>query len=106
MSNCSIFYGTAGTGHPPASGTTGAFCIATCDDIAGWGCSNFAGRTVTVNGTVIACADGTQEGAVTKKNGYNVFQVSGGTGTSISATVFWWGTYASSCPAPDGGIFP
>jgi hypothetical protein len=102
-SNCNIFYGatpsTGATGHPPATNSTAAYCVATCDDIAGWGCSNDTGRTYTVNGTSVACGV-----AITKKNGYYVFQVSAG--TNASAVIYWWGTDATSCPAPDGGVFP
>jgi hypothetical protein len=100
-SNCSIFYGSGSSqGHPPAVGSTDAFCIATCDDIAGWGCSNFDGRTVTVNGAAVKCGD-----TITKKNGYIVFQVSAG--TNVSAGIYWWvnGTaWATTCTAPAGGF--
>jgi len=106
VSNCSIFYGsspsTGSSGHPPTTNSTAAFCVATCDDIAGWGCSNDTGRTYTVNGTTVACG-----AAITKKNGYYVFQVSAGSNTT--AAIYWWVTgssWASSCPAPDGGVFP
>jgi hypothetical protein len=54
---------------------------------------------VTVNGASAKCGD-----AVAKKNGYVVFRVSAGNNTS--AVIYWWGTYATSCPAPDGGVFP
>jgi len=105
VSNCTIFYGaspsTGAQGHPPGTNSTAAYCVATCDDIAGWGCSNDAGRTYTVNGTTVACG-----AAITKKNGYYVFQVSAG--TNASAAIYWWVStaWASSCPAPDGGVFP
>ena len=79
-----------------------AFCVATCDDIAGWGCSNDQGRTYTVNGAVVACG-----ATIAKKNGYYVFQVSAG--TNASASIYWWtgsNPWAASCPAPAGGVFP
>ena len=102
-STCTLFWGSqpsSGTaGHPPMVGTLAAACIATCDDIAGWGCSNFAGRTVTVNGTSVNCGD-----AITKANGYYVFRLSAGTMTT--ASLFWWGTYATSCSPPAGGFPP
>ena len=81
--------------------STAAFCVATCDDIAGWGCSNDTGRTYVVNGSSVACG-----AAISKKNGYYVFQVSAG--SNSSAVIYWWvnGSWASSCPAPDGGVFP
>jgi len=98
---CSIVSGStpsAGTaGHPPAANTTSPFCVATCDDIAGWGCSNFDGRQVTVNGVVAACG-----ATLTKVNGYYVFQVSAG--TNISAVIYWWGSFNSTCVAPPGGF--
>jgi hypothetical protein len=87
-------------GHPPATGSLAAYCIATCDDIAGWGCANWDGRTVSVNGAAATSVCG---GAVTKVNGYNVFKVSAGTNTA--SAIYWWGTYATSCPLPDGGLF-
>ena len=106
VSNCNIFYGSApssgSSGHPPGPKSNAAYCVATCDDIAGWGCSNDAGRTYTVNGATVACG-----AAITKKNGYYVFQVSAG--TNSSAVIYWWASgnvWASSCPAPDGGLFP
>jgi hypothetical protein len=104
MSNCTIYYGSTIHGQLPKAGTADAFCVATCDDIAGWGCSNFGGRSVTVNGTAVTSCEGTTQAALVKKNGYNVFQVSAG--TSVDATIFWWGTYSTSCSAPDGGVFP
>ncbi len=35
--------------------TTGAVCYRTAANIAGWGCYNLAGRTVSVNGVAVAC---------------------------------------------------
>ena len=87
--------GTAG--HSPAANSKDAFCIATCDVIQGWGCSNFDGRVATVNGTVAACGD-----ALTKKNGYYVFDISAG--ASPYASIYWWGTYNATCPVPPGGF--
>ena len=101
-SNCVIFSGT--TGNPPAPNTTAAFCLATCDDVQGWVCNNFAGRTMTINGVATACSEGVSQPGLTKKNGYNVFRVSAG--TSTSANIYWWGTFNATCPAPDGGVFP
>ena len=101
LSDCKIYYGSGTQGHPPGPGSTGAFCIATCDDVAGWGCSNFdSTRKVTVNGTSVSCG-----GAVTKKNGYFVFEVSAGSDPNRkSAAIYWWGTWASTCTAPAGGF--
>ena len=82
--------------------TTGAICLYSCDTISGWNCSNFAGRTLVVNGASVTCADGVNQPAVTKKNGYNVFQISAG--TYSFAAINWWGTAATSCTAPAGGL--
>ncbi|HYD41728.1 MAG TPA: lytic polysaccharide monooxygenase [Anaeromyxobacter sp.] len=38
--------------------TTGAACFRTTQSVKGWGCSNFAGRTVSVNGTATTCGAG------------------------------------------------
>jgi hypothetical protein len=110
FSSCTAFYGSSpskgSSGHPPAIGNTGATCIVTCDPVAGWGCSNMENRTVSVNG---AAATGTCGGAVTAKGGYFVFQISGAANANPSATIYWWttnGVWASSCPAPDGGLLP
>jgi hypothetical protein len=37
-------------------GTTGPACLRVTGDIAGWGCSNFDGRTLKVNGQSVECA--------------------------------------------------
>lgn len=91
--SCTVFYGASpsgGTaGHPPTTNSTKAFCVVTCDTIVGWNCSNFDGRTVTVNGTQVKCGDPIPSGATT------VFQVSAG--TLSYATIYWWGTWATSC---------
>jgi hypothetical protein len=101
-SNCKIFFGsspsTGSAGHPGSLGMA-ATCVATCDGIAGWNCSNDDGRTVTVNGTVVKCG-----AAISKSNGYFVFQV--GAGTNRDFAIFWWadsGNYATSCAASAGG---
>jgi hypothetical protein len=100
-STCTIVSGdppaVGTTGHSPPANTMAAFCVATCDEIAGWGCSNFDGRQVTVNGTVEACG-----ATLIKKNGYYVFQVSAG--TNFSAAIFWWGVYNATCVPPAGGF--
>jgi hypothetical protein len=102
-SNCAVFYGTnplkGAAGQPPSVDTLSSFCIATCDDIDGWGCANFAGRTISVNGTDVSCG-----ATLTKKNGYYVFRASAG--TLSYATIYWWGPRASTCPAPADGVFP
>ena len=35
----------------------GPVCLLISDDIVGWGCSNFEGRTVKVNGVEVSCAE-------------------------------------------------
>ncbi len=82
--------------------TVDAICVYTCDTILGWNCSNFAGRTVVVNGTTMTCTDGKNQAALTPKNGYNVLQISGG--TYSFAAISWWGSPATSCTAPAGGF--
>jgi hypothetical protein len=101
--SCTIFYGatpsSGSAGHPPSVNTLSAFCIATCDDIDGWGCANFDGRTISVNGTPVSCG-----ATVTKKNGFYVFRASAG--TLSFAAIYWWGPQASTCAAPASGVFP
>jgi hypothetical protein len=78
-----------GTGSGTAGnfGTTGPYCFRTPDNISGWGCSNFTGRTVKVNGVEKDC------GAMplpAKINGYYYFDCSGGTGAVDYASIFWY----------------
>jgi hypothetical protein len=100
---CTLYYGTASNpGHPPNVDTPNAFCIATCDDISGWGCNNQGTHIVTVNGVTVTCG-----GAIpAKQNGFYVFRFSAGTPTSES--IWWWNTnngYAATCTLPPGGIY-
>jgi hypothetical protein len=46
---------TDGTALP--FGTTGPVCIRVTEQVDGWGCSNDAGRSVSVNGTPVMCGD-------------------------------------------------
>jgi endoglucanase len=65
-------------------GTMGPVCIRVTDDIVGWGCSNFDGRTLKINGQPIMC------GALPlpdKIDGAYYFEVSGGTYDYAS---FYW----------------
>jgi endoglucanase len=65
--------------------TTGAYCFRTSYNVAGWGCSNFTGRTVQVNDVVKAC------GAMpmpTLFNGYYYFESSAG--SLDYASIYWW----------------
>lgn len=104
LSDCTIFYGSnmpaAEWGHPPAPNSTKGFCVVTCDEIDGWGCSNFEGRTVTVNGSPATCGST----KLVKKDGAFVFRVS--PGPNISAAIHWWvfnpniaSNWATSCAA-------
>jgi hypothetical protein len=70
--------------------TEDAFCFKTQDNIAGWGVSNFDGRTisVTVNGTGTAV---TTVGASLPSKGaddYYVFECSAG--SFAWAAIYWW----------------
>ena len=38
-------------------GTMAESCWRVSTDISGWGCSNFEGRTIKVNGTAVTCAE-------------------------------------------------
>lgn len=88
--------------------TSGIFCFATCDDITtDWGCSNFDGRQVKVNGVLVTC-DSNGQGQMplpAKVNGaYYLFQVSAG--TYNYASIHWSGVWHATCPMPDGGFVP
>ncbi len=56
--------------------TTGAACYRTTQNVAGWGCSNFDGRTVAVGGVARSCG---QLPLTRSSDGYYYFQVSAGT---------------------------
>lgn len=73
-------------------GTAGAYCFVTCDNIAGWGCSNLEGRTVSVNGTVVSCGSM----PLTAVDGRYQFEVTAGDHTY--ASIYWWGT-SQTCSA-------
>jgi subtilisin family serine protease len=66
--------------------TTNAVCFRTADDILGWGCSNFAGRTVAVNGTAVSCGALPLPGKWS--DGYRYFAVSAG--SYPWASFYWW----------------
>lgn len=63
----------------------GAVCFRTCDEIQGWGCSNFDGRTVKVNGKEIKCG----ESLPAKVGPFYYFDVSAG--AHDYASIYWWG---------------
>ena len=56
--------------------TTGAACYRTSQSIAGWGCSNFDGRTLTVGGVARTCG---QLPLTRASDGYYYFAVTAGT---------------------------
>lgn len=64
--------------------TTGPVCKKTQDRIVGWGCSNFDGRSITVNGVAVTC--GAQ--LPPQMGGYYYFDVSAG--NYPWASLYWW----------------
>jgi hypothetical protein len=75
----------AGSANSGSFGTTGAYCFRTPDNIAGWGCSNFTGRTLKVNGVTEICS---ALPLPAKVNGYYYFDASAG--SYIYAAIYWW----------------
>jgi predicted carbohydrate-binding protein with CBM5 and CBM33 domain len=60
--------------------STGAVCYRTNQTIQGWGCSNFAGRTVSVNGGTATSSCGAGPFALPKyTDGYTYFTITAGT---------------------------
>jgi endoglucanase len=85
--NVTATFNTSGTGGTCANpvtftnntgnfNTTGGVCYRTANNIAGWGCSNFDGRTVTVGGVARTCG---QLPLTRAADGYYYFQVTAGT---------------------------
>lgn len=73
--------GGSGTGNFE---TTAAVCYVTTKSIAGWGCSNFSGRTVLVNDQPVTCG-----GSLPAKfDGSYYFEVSAG--QYPWASIYWW----------------
>jgi hypothetical protein len=64
--------------------TTGSVCFKTSSNIVGWGCANFDGRVMKVNGVQMACGQLPVPAAV---NGYNYFEATAGT---YAWSNFWW----------------
>ena len=59
--------------------STGAVCLRTSMTVRGWGCSNFAGRTVSVNGGPTTATCGAGPFPLPKHtDGYTYFSVTGG----------------------------
>ena len=74
--------------HDKTSGdfqSTGPLCLRVTDEVIGWGCSNFDGRTVKVNGVPVTCAQVPLPG---KLNGAYYFDISAG--DFSYASFYWW----------------
>ncbi len=70
-------------------GTTGAICLRTAASVYGWGCANFQGRTVSVNGGT--ASENCGGGAVPlpkMSDGYTYFAVTAGSFTW--ASLYYW----------------
>jgi hypothetical protein len=65
--------------------TTGPVCLLITDDIVGWGCANFQGRTVKVNGVQVHCA---QLPLPDKVNDGYYFDISAG--AQDYANMYWY----------------
>jgi hypothetical protein len=81
---------SGGTGCTTISGgqsgnfnTTGAVCYVVNSNIAGWGCSNIAGRTVTVNGTSVTCGQLPLPGSAPYTFNFSA-------GSYTWASFYWW----------------
>jgi hypothetical protein len=71
--------------------TTGPVCFRTAANLAGWGCSNFTGRTVQVNGLPLVCGpngNGALPLPAKWSDGYTYFSVSAG--ALPYASMYWW----------------
>ena len=80
--------------------TTGTVCHRTADDIVSWGCSNFAGWSLKVNGQAVAC-DGTS-GINTlppKVGSFYYFEATSSAGAASWASL-WWGGKGHAGPYP------
>jgi hypothetical protein len=59
--------------------TTGAVCLRTSATVNGWGCANFQGRTVSVNGAAAGSTCGAGPFPLARySDGYTYFAISGG----------------------------
>ena len=68
--------------------TTGAACFRTATRVNGWGCSNFAGRTVSVNGGTATASCGAGPFPLAQVGGYTYFAVSAG--SYPWASIYTW----------------
>ena len=74
-------------GNTGSVGSAGPACFRTKETFNTIGCSNFAGRTLKVNGVLDAC-DAIKKTFPAMIDGWNYFDVSAGTNTS--AGVYWY----------------
>ena len=74
---------TASGGQSGNFNTTGAVCYTVTANINGWGCSNAAGRTVTVNGTAVTCGQLPLPGSAP-------YTFSFSAGSYPWASFYWW----------------
>jgi hypothetical protein len=65
--------------------TMGPACVRVTEQVDGWGCSNDAGRTVSVNGTAVTCG---QMPLPARMNGAYYFSFTAGT-YSYAALYYW-----------------
>jgi hypothetical protein len=65
--------------------TTGAVCLKVTDPVVGWGCSNFDGRTIKVNGVTVTCG---QVPLPEREHGAYYFDISAG--EFSYASFYWW----------------
>lgn len=69
--------------------TTGAACLRTASTVQGWGCSNFAGRTVSVNGGAASSVCGGGPLPLARMaDGYTYFAISAG--SYPWASLYYW----------------
>ncbi len=71
------------TGQSGNFDTTGAVCYTVSSTINGWGCSNGAGRSVTVNGTAVTCGQLPLPGSAPYTLRFSA-------GTYPWASFYWW----------------
>jgi uncharacterized repeat protein (TIGR02543 family) len=80
---------TMASGQSGNFDTTGALCLRTSATVYGWGCSNFQGRTVSVNGGTAAATCGGGSLPLAKwSDGYTYFSISAG--TYSWASLYYW----------------
>ena len=65
--------------------TADAVCVRVTDVVVGWGCSNFEGRTIKVNGTTVTCG---QVPLPSQVDGAYYFDISAG--DFSYASFYWW----------------